>query len=187
MQNRTSASTPLPNNQQVFNAYGSYQMLTAAPGQIITLTWPRTADPDGTVADGSDTLNVYYNPNATINAGTYMPIKLMHQMQVHCALHAPWAFHILWASNLIAAQHRAVPVCVLPPSMCRHLLPNLSLYSCTLSCPRQHVTCPVANCDGTAYDSASYGCLKLAATCGVVANFPNFGCKRVKTITTATE
>ena len=75
MQNRTSASAPLPNNQQVFNAYGNYQMLTAAPGQIITLTWPRTADPDGMVADGSDTLNVYYNPNATINAGAYIHVK----------------------------------------------------------------------------------------------------------------
>lgn len=70
VQNRTSASAPLPNNQQVYNAYGAYQMLQAAPGQIITLTWPRTADPDGTVADGSSQLNIYYNPNATINAGT---------------------------------------------------------------------------------------------------------------------
>ncbi|DBB11781.1 hypothetical protein WJX82_002476 [Trebouxia sp. C0006] len=70
LQNRTSASAPLPNNQQVYNAYGAYQMLQAAPGQIITLTWPRTADPDGTVADGSSQLNIYYNPNATINAGT---------------------------------------------------------------------------------------------------------------------
>ncbi len=69
LQNRTSASAPLPNNQQVYNAYGAYQMLQAAPGQIITLTWPRTADPDGTVADGSSQLNIYYNPNATINAG----------------------------------------------------------------------------------------------------------------------
>ena len=71
LQNRTSASGPLPNNQQVYNAYGSYQMLQAAPGQMITLTWPRTADPDGTVADGSSQLNIYYNPNATINAGVF--------------------------------------------------------------------------------------------------------------------
>lgn len=71
LQNRTSASAPLPNNQQVYNAYGAYQMLQAAPGQIITLTWPRTADPDGTVADGSSQLNIYYNPNATINAGVF--------------------------------------------------------------------------------------------------------------------
>ena len=49
-------------------------MLTAAPGQIITLTWPRTADPDGTVADGSSQLNIYYNPNATINAGVSLGI-----------------------------------------------------------------------------------------------------------------
>ncbi len=72
LQNRTSASAPLPNNQQVYNAYGAYQMLQAAPGQIITLTWPRTADPDGTVADGSSQLNIYYNPNATINAGGFL-------------------------------------------------------------------------------------------------------------------
>ncbi len=71
LQNRTSASASLPNNQQVYNAYGAYQMLQAAPGQIITLTWPRTADPDGTVADGSSQLNIYYNPNATINAGVF--------------------------------------------------------------------------------------------------------------------
>lgn len=44
-------------------------MLVAAPGQVITMTWPRTAPPDGTAADGSEFLNVYYNPNATINAG----------------------------------------------------------------------------------------------------------------------
>lgn len=69
VQNRTSASAPLPNNQQVFNAYGAYQMMQAVPGQILTLTWPRTAEPDGTVADGSSQVNVYYNPNATLNAG----------------------------------------------------------------------------------------------------------------------
>ena len=74
LQNRTSTSAPLPNNQQVYNAYGAYQMLQAAPGQIITLTWPRTADPDGTVADGSSQLNIYYNPNATINAGNVVLI-----------------------------------------------------------------------------------------------------------------
>ena len=87
MQNRTSASAPLPNNQQVHNAYGSYQMLTAAPGQIITLTWPRTAEPDGMVADGSDTLNVYYNPNATINAGEPR-FSIVHNCQqcLHTAL-----------------------------------------------------------------------------------------------------
>lgn len=50
-------------------AYEGYQMLTAAPGENITLTWPRTATPDGTVADGSDTVSVYYYPNATINEG----------------------------------------------------------------------------------------------------------------------
>ncbi len=44
-------------------------MLTAAPGQNITLTWPRTADPDGTVPDGSDSVNIYYNPDSCINAG----------------------------------------------------------------------------------------------------------------------
>lgn len=70
VQNRTSARAAIPNNQQVFNAYGRYPMLVAAPGQAITMTWPRTAPPDGTAADGSEFLNVYYNPNATINAGT---------------------------------------------------------------------------------------------------------------------
>ena len=69
LQNRTSARSAIPNNQQVFNAYGRYPMLVAAPGQVITMTWPRTAPPDGTAADGSEFLNVYYNPNATINAG----------------------------------------------------------------------------------------------------------------------
>ena len=44
-------------------------MLTAAPGQVLTITWPRTAPPDGTAADDSEFLNIYYNPNATINAG----------------------------------------------------------------------------------------------------------------------
>lgn len=69
LQNRTSARASIPNNQPVFNAYGRYPMLVAAPGQVITMTWPRTAPPDGTAADGSEFLNVYYNPNATINAG----------------------------------------------------------------------------------------------------------------------
>ena len=50
-------------------AYEGYQMLTATPGQNITLTWPRTAQPDGTVADGSQTVWVYYNPDSSINEG----------------------------------------------------------------------------------------------------------------------
>lgn len=85
VQNRTSASASLPNNQQVYNAYGAYQMLQAAPGQIVNLTWPRTADPDGTVADGSSQLNIYYNPNATINAGAVMTCSIWSSM---CQTHA---------------------------------------------------------------------------------------------------
>lgn len=54
---------------QVFNSYGVYNMLQAAPGQNITMTWPRTADPDGMPEDGSEFLQVYYWPNATINRG----------------------------------------------------------------------------------------------------------------------
>lgn len=46
-------------------------MLTATPGENITLTWPRTANPDGTAADGSDTVWVYYNPDASINEGKF--------------------------------------------------------------------------------------------------------------------
>lgn len=69
MQNRTSAYSADPNDQQVYNAYEGYPMLTAFPGQNITLTWPRTADPDGTVPDGSSAVNIYYNPDSSINAG----------------------------------------------------------------------------------------------------------------------
>ena len=78
VQNRTSARSAIPNNQQVFNAYGRYPMLVAAPGQVVTLTWPRTAAPDGTAADGSEFLNVYYNPNATINAGKSFAWGMQH-------------------------------------------------------------------------------------------------------------
>lgn len=96
LQNRTSARAAIPNNQQVFNAYGRYPMLVAAPGQVITMTWPRTAPPDGMAADGSEFLNVYYNPNATINAGR--PVVLLclhpqthtrpqtHMSMLHCAI-----------------------------------------------------------------------------------------------------
>ena len=69
LQNRTSASKPNSDGQQSYMAYGGYQMLTATPGQNITLTWPRTAQPDGTVADGSETVWVYYNPDSSINEG----------------------------------------------------------------------------------------------------------------------
>ncbi len=69
MQNRTSAYSADPNDQQVYNAYEGYPMLTAFPGQNITLTWPRTADPDGTVPDGSSAVNIYYSPNSSSNAG----------------------------------------------------------------------------------------------------------------------
>ena len=87
LQNRTSASAPLPNNQPVFNAYGPYQMMQAVPGQILTLTWPRTAEPDGTVADGSSQVNVYYNPNATINAGMLIQVtKCTWYMHFECAV-----------------------------------------------------------------------------------------------------
>ncbi|DBA99469.1 hypothetical protein WJX82_005649 [Trebouxia sp. C0006] len=69
LQNRTSAYSADPNDQQVYNAYEGYPMLTAFPGQNITLTWPRTADPDGTVPDGSSAVNIYYSPNSSSNAG----------------------------------------------------------------------------------------------------------------------
>ncbi len=69
MQNRASAYSADPNDQQVYNAYEGYPMLTAFPGQNVTLTWPRTADPDGTVPDGSSAVNIYYNPDSSINAG----------------------------------------------------------------------------------------------------------------------
>jgi len=75
IQNRTSAGTPLPNQQQVFQSYGVYNMLQAAPGQNITMTWPRTADPDGMPEDGSEFVEVYYWPNATINRGTNFSIS----------------------------------------------------------------------------------------------------------------
>lgn len=70
LQNRALAYSSDPGVEEVYNAYAGYNMLTAAPGQNITLTWPRTADPDGTVPDGSDSVNIYFNPDATINAGS---------------------------------------------------------------------------------------------------------------------
>eukprot|EP00891_Asterochloris_glomerata_P008395 jgi/Astpho2/8395/Aster-01455 len=33
------------------------------------MTWPRTADPDGTPEDGSNTVKVYYSTNTSMNAG----------------------------------------------------------------------------------------------------------------------
>ena len=61
----------MPNaaGQQSYMAYEDYQMLTATPGQNITLTWPRTATPDGTVADGSETVWVYFYNDSSINEG----------------------------------------------------------------------------------------------------------------------
>lgn len=61
IQNRTVSGT-------AFAAYPGFPMLTAAPGQNITITWPRTADPDGDSVT-SPSVSVYYYPNATINAG----------------------------------------------------------------------------------------------------------------------
>ena len=69
VQSRATAYCADPTVQQVYNAYQNYSMLTAAPGQNITLTWPRTAAPDGLVPDGSDSVNIYYNPDPSINAG----------------------------------------------------------------------------------------------------------------------
>ena len=74
VQNRATAFSGDPSIQQVLIAYQGYSMLTAAPGQNITLTWPRTAAPDGLVPDGSDSVNMYYNPNSSINAGNCITI-----------------------------------------------------------------------------------------------------------------
>ena len=69
LQNRSTASEPNAAGQQSYMAYEDYQMLTATPGQNITLTWPRTATPDGTVADGSETVWVYFYNDSSINEG----------------------------------------------------------------------------------------------------------------------
>lgn len=74
MQNRATAFSADPSVQQVLNAYQNYSMLTAAAGQNITLTWPRTAAPDGLVPDGSDSVNIYFNPDSSINAGKCITI-----------------------------------------------------------------------------------------------------------------
>ena len=111
----------------MFNAYGAYQMLQAVPGQILTLTWPRTAEPDGTVADGSSQVNVYYNPNATINAGTVAHYS--HTLQlvfaVDCVILEHWNHisltHAFKFVHMILAQDVSCP-CVATSTVSTDLL-----------------------------------------------------------------
>ena len=119
-------------------------MLTAAPGQIITLTWPRTADPDGTVADGSSQLNIYYNPNATINAGVsfgigrfmytdHMLLRLNTQI-----LHTFQMYRNISCCSICCACMSgffAQYICDLAPlSSCRGMLLGLLLSNCSECC-----------------------------------------------------